>query len=318
MGLEIRTDSSGEGPWVARVQREDQCERSRRHAAITADNSTVQLSTLGGGSALVEESADGARQLVAGVEASDKERSMVAQQQTLQPLRTRVSGLAQRRIVWRERGKEVVCVCGFGGMSREVVEAVNIWGSGPLEGASLSPRSRGRPLGLSLPAYVGQLLISRCQQFDIIVLLVATTATPSLQLETRRFLSSLCMLSAPRSFCPHFFCSRTHSKSNGNGEGRPLLASFVIYGAGPISVQTPCSHQLLGRSRAAVLRQLETQSTAIQLSRLQPFFDTPMPRASTWTAAVKAPRARAASTARGCNRRGAFSLLRVWMNSSEA
>lgn len=49
MELEIRTDSSGEGRWAARVQREDQCERSQRKGAITANDSAVRLSTLGEG-----------------------------------------------------------------------------------------------------------------------------------------------------------------------------------------------------------------------------------------------------------------------------
>lgn len=39
---------------------------------------------------------------------------MVAQQQTLQPLRTRMSSLAQRRIVWRETGNKFGVSVWFG------------------------------------------------------------------------------------------------------------------------------------------------------------------------------------------------------------
>jgi hypothetical protein len=50
-------------------------------------------------------------------------------QQTLGLLRTRFSGLAQRRIVWY--GKRSVRVEEAGKRSREDVEAVDIWGVRP-------------------------------------------------------------------------------------------------------------------------------------------------------------------------------------------
>lgn len=68
------------------------------------------------------------------------------------------------------------------------------------------------------PAYVGQLLISRCQQFDIAAAFVATTTATSLHRQLRIRMIWRCMYVSPRSCCPHFFCSRAHRISNGNGE----------------------------------------------------------------------------------------------------